>query len=378
MPLPTPSLEAAGNNINSPALYRDKSFEDLVSENQRTGIDGCGNEAWYISHSALKQHWEESEIAKVLDLHQPPIAGCSRTIAESYLRVWSILVFIGRPEFTDDFISANWDDVHLPMDPNSGPYRRVPTPAFTAVLEGFRQSQWPFFPVQFTKDRRMHKRKLDKRCVLPVVYDGTLTDHVAASTTTVVRKVQLQEDCTDFPHRTVVFKEYQMAESREAWTKEVDALEVADNHCEHIVKYFGSFERDVKGVVILEYANGGNLLDILKRNQQPRNLEQTKAFWESLVAILQALDQLHHLRRTAQSKTDQPSRIGCAHRDIKPSNILVFEDQEGSPFKFRLKLANFGATSEIQTILASNSGRQDNDGSRTYCKFPRPELQGPS
>lgn len=200
MPLPTPSLEAAGNNINSPALYRDKSFEDFVSENQRTGIDGCGNEAWYISHSALKQHWEESEIAKVLDSHQPPIAACSRTIAESYLRVWSILVFIGRPEFIDDFISANWDDVHLPMDPNGGPYRGVKTPAFTAVLEGFRQSQWPFFPVQFTKDRMMHKRKLDKRCVLPVVYDGTLTDHVAASTTTVVRKVQLQEDCTDFPH----------------------------------------------------------------------------------------------------------------------------------------------------------------------------------
>lgn len=115
---------------------------------------------------------------------------------------------------------------------------------------------------------------------------------------------------TNLPQRTVVFKEYQMAESREAWTKEVDALVVADNHCEHIVKYFGSFERDGKGVVILEYANGGSLLDILKRNQQPRNLEQTKAFWESLMAILQALDQLHHLRQTAQSKTDQPSRIG--------------------------------------------------------------------
>ncbi len=44
----------------------------------------------------------------------------------------------------------------------------------------------------------MDKRKLDDRLVLPVDNEETLTSPVNALTSTVVRKVTIQDDCTDF------------------------------------------------------------------------------------------------------------------------------------------------------------------------------------
>lgn len=59
-----------------------------------------------------------------------------------------------------------------------------------------------------------------------------------------------------------------------------------------------------------------------------------------------------------------------AHRDIKPANILVFRDEGGGSFDFRLKLADFDRSSRVQRTNGTDTGTQDNDGSHAYCRIP--------
>jgi len=91
----------------------------------------------------------------------------------------------------------------------------------------------------------------------------------------------------------VVFKECQVDEGRRAWENEIDTLIMMGDK-KYVVQYLGSFEQNGKLVIILEYANGGSLLDVFMKDQQPRNADQVTKFWENLVDLLIPLHYLHH------------------------------------------------------------------------------------
>lgn len=105
-------------------------------------------------------------------------------------------------------------------------------------------------------------------------------------------------------------------------------LEVLQAVSEHpgIVTLLDSIETDTHMYFIMEYVDGGPLLDrIVSKGNFSENDARV-----ILRAILQTLDYLNHL--------------GCVHRDIKPENILVDNHSK----KWPVKLTDFGLSAKMQ------------------------------
>ncbi|KAH8882456.1 kinase-like protein [Thozetella sp. PMI_491] len=295
---------------------RNRDFEKYVKQEARRVLTPDRVETWYISKSSLEKYWQDSKFAEVLLEHDPPIPLSEKDIRGSFLRVWSILVWIMRPEYIKDFIEADIDDANLHTQRDVRPHDAIRSPAFDEVLNKFRDYRWHFTPVQFLSDRLLNQRKLDNRTVLPVEYQDTLTPPTPIPTT-LVRRVLILDDCTDFSHQ------------------------------------------NSKLVNILEYANGGSLLDMFMGCQPPQNLHEVGSLWTALLSLCKGIYVLHNIWLSTKG------HVGCAHRDIKPSNILVF--RKNRPYDITLKLTDFDTTSSLQRISKLQHGKQDNNGSRTYC-----------
>ena len=95
----------------------------------------------------------------------------------------------------------------------------------------------------------------------------------------------------------MVFKIYETVEGQRAFTREVDVFEMLEDWASDvIVECFGSFMQRKKSVVMLEYADGGNLETFFTMNQQPKNFEEMERLWTELMKLLRALEFLHALR----------------------------------------------------------------------------------
>ena len=95
------------------------------------------------------------------------------------------------------------------------------------------------------------------------------------------------------------------------------------SQCPYIVSFHGAFYKDHAVHLIMEYMDGGSLLDMLKSVQriEERHLSRIAA------QVLKGLSYLHTER--------------CIiHRDIKPSNILL--NTKGA-----VKIADFGVSGEV-------------------------------
>lgn len=88
----------------------------------------------------------------------------------------------------------------------------------------------------------------------------------------------------------------------------------------NIVKCYGSLSYDGDIHFLLEYANGGDLLEKIFRNKGLSEAETKKV----IIDILNALEYCH-------------SKHIC-HHDLKPENILIFEDEKQTTYK----LADWG------------------------------------
>uniref|UniRef100_A0A8C9Y8H2 Mitogen-activated protein kinase kinase kinase kinase 2 n=1 Tax=Sander lucioperca TaxID=283035 RepID=A0A8C9Y8H2_SANLU len=93
------------------------------------------------------------------------------------------------------------------------------------------------------------------------------------------------------------------------------------SECKHknIVAYFGSYHRNTKLWICMEYCGGGSLQDI---------------YHAQLIIIICFFQGLYHLHET-----------GKMHRDIKGANILLTERGD-------VKLADFGVAAEISASVA--------------------------
>jgi serine/threonine protein kinase len=99
------------------------------------------------------------------------------------------------------------------------------------------------------------------------------------------------------------------------YTAEVKSL--SEIYHPHVINIYEKFTDEKHLYIILEYCEGGSLLDYIKNNKGVE--EQLLLEW--MRQIVEALNKCHSL--------------GISHRDIKPSNLLLNKQN-------RVKLADFG------------------------------------
>ena len=112
-------------------------------------------------------------------------------------------------------------------------------------------------------------------------------------------------------------------QQKEKFKKEARRLRKLQN--EHIVKVHDMFEENGTAYYVMDYVDGENLSERLKRTGKPMSEVEVR---QLLPQILDALKTVHN--------------EGFCHLDIKPSNIML--DKSG-----KVKLIDFGASKQLGT-----------------------------
>jgi hypothetical protein len=100
----------------------------------------------------------------------------------------------------------------------------------------------------------------------------------------------------------VVFKEYQRGDSIAPATYDNEiamyrTLEPGSTAVKNIIAYYGSFKILAKGkhIIMLEYADGGDLFTWFKDVEPPSELEHLKTFWTNFFDLLLGLEAINNL-----------------------------------------------------------------------------------
>ncbi|KAF4498675.1 serine threonine kinase [Fusarium agapanthi] len=305
-------------------------------------------EIGYVSISSLKDYWTNARIHEVVK--SCLIEADIDQIAERFLRIFSLLVQVGRHGDIKTFLERDLDDETFASPGLS--HERM-----TEFSDVFKK-HWSFFPVEF-KSHPSQPQELLSRQILPITYyesfkQGNRRFEAA------LYKVQIGSDYCDLvPKDTpLVFKIYRGVEMRQDYHVETDNYSNLNGKAQHaITKCYGSFsceETDFR-VIILEYASEGSLRSFFRNTHSPLHVEEVRELWVNLVGLLDGLDALH---------TCRDSKPGI-HKDIKPDNILVFPESSESRFNVRFKLADFHVT-EFKLLDREGKMMINNWGSRLY------------
>jgi len=108
--------------------------------------------------------------------------------------------------------------------------------------------------------------------------------------------------------------------------KEIDILKETSS-CANIVRYFGCYLKENTYMIVMEYCEGGSVLDIMKMCKKTLNEEQIQVI---SLHVLQGLKYLHSHR--------------IMHRDLKAGNILLSIDGKA-------KLADFGVSAKLTSTI---------------------------
>lgn len=112
-----------------------------------------------------------------------------------------------------------------------------------------------------------------------------------------------------------------------------ERLVLSNENEEWLPKLYCSFQDEKNLYLVMEYAHGGDLENLMERRQQQRGSGGAALFSEEeakfyIAELILAVERIHQL--------------GYIHRDIKPANILI--DQLG-----HIKLGDLGSCISIDT-----------------------------
>lgn len=117
--------------------------------------------------------------------------------------------------------------------------------------------------------------------------------------------------------------------------EEVDVLMSLRGICPDVVQLLDVYETNQEVQLVLEYCQGGDLFDCIKRRRQKqldKGLPLHGLFTEAEAASL---------TKTMLSLLDVLHARNIVHRDIKPENILLVNEDEGNG-QLQVKLTDFG------------------------------------
>ena len=130
-----------------------------------------------------------------------------------------------------------------------------------------------------------------------------------------------RDDATSFVSVSLEANVHQFEEQKEKFKKE--ALRIRKLNNPHIIKVHDLFEENGTIYYVMDYVDGENLAERLKRTGKPFTKEEVEAI---LLQILDALKTVHEAR--------------IWHLDLKPANIMI--DNSGN-----VTLIDFGASKQL-------------------------------
>jgi hypothetical protein len=159
--LPTdPNLSSHNSSILS-AQFMAYLQDDFVD-----GVNGEGKATPYFPVSALERYLTRSHIDTIMRSWEDSPPDITVKIHTSYLRIFSILVYIGYSDCIRWFISNNLQDSDLPLDESSLQHN-------LSWSNAFLEEQWKFCPFIISADGNF-KRALSSKAILPVTYEKSI------------------------------------------------------------------------------------------------------------------------------------------------------------------------------------------------------------
>ncbi|KAF4448819.1 serine/threonine protein kinase [Fusarium austroafricanum] len=336
------------------------TFRQYVDSQLINGVNGNDETVPFVAPSASRRYWTKRRVSSILESCNPPIYLHLDQGLEDRLQIFSVLVYIGKPDAIANFVDNHeLDDYHFP-------FNREALPFIGGAACEFLEKQWMFFPLIFTSEFTNH-HMFPPQVILPVTYENCLAKESLQQCTMATWKVRTNSECK-LLDENLVFKVLEGTGAQGLCIDEADSYSLLhrSGNEQYVTKYFSSFSFNgiEKSVIVSEYAKGGSLLDMFQTTNVPNTLVERCSLWKGLFSLLEGLDALHDMRK-ASSSTNEP--ISRWHRDIQPRNILVFpEDNRISSFDVRFKLADFGLHKFVEDSLCSDSWTSKEKGNRMY------------
>lgn len=339
---------------------------DGIRNLELSGLNGHGKRVPWVPLEKLCVYWDGERVAEVLShiIPAPPM----KAIREQYLRVFTILVLLNKVNFINEFTSHGLNDEYWPR---SGVYSGWP-PTFSEFFEDFQAMQWKFFPLEFNRhnliDRRIPAdRILPFETVRPIQPIPVQAIHDVTVSEVTIHEPSGRNVREGRRTGKYFLKTYNLSEGDQdsAYRRENAAYTLIEStgSSEHIVKFYGSFQQNGTGNLILEYVGGGTLSNYLRNTLNPQSLHDIYDFWTSVSGLLHGLHKVHQA-------TDAPSpspRHGIIHQDLKLDNILVHKGTSSQHrYSFLTKLIDFGQSSVGTARGAEKLRGKDNYGNATY------------
>ncbi|KAF5713092.1 serine threonine kinase [Fusarium mundagurra] len=312
-----------------------KLLMEYLRDNLIDGVNGEGKAVPYIPISALKTYFTKSHIDTIMrssKVAHPDITTVTADFHTSYLRILSILSYIGYSDSINWFTSNHLQDCDLPLDERNLQHK---PPWFNAFLE----QQWKFCPIIISPDGNF-KRVLPSKTIFPVTYEKLIRGKNEWTDSPRLWQVKVHPG---YSHKLegdlVVFKVYQGTRGHDMYTAETNiyskVLKGTDSAITRTLTGF-SFPESQRSIAVFEHANGGSLIDFFHTNSPPSSNEDILQFWKQILKLIETIAILHEAH--APDKLSKSSS-GLVHQDIKPENILVYSKDEndsisGIDFKF--------------------------------------------
>lgn len=323
-----------------------EAFQKYIKAKQVCGSNSSSSEAKFIQFYALQDYFDANRMGKIFKLLSQPNLG-NEIRRKNYLRVFSILVFIGKAEYITQFIRyPGLDDRHLPfLSPTHPPHNWPPIEEF---YPAFYSAQWQFCPQKFAKEN-LWNVCFEEDHILPIVEKMQMRKGRSA----VIYKIKVLEYYNTLMHldsngwsrpKTFVLKTYFTKDAEKYYQNEVEAFNqmmLPVEHESHIVSLFGAYRHGRTYNILLEHADGGNLMDYFEGITPPSSEEDILQFWSSLFKVIEPIKRIH--------------KLGGSHQNIKPSNILVTSGATSSKYDRNFKLADLG-----MSHFASKTGDKRN------------------
>ncbi|KAI1208377.1 uncharacterized protein F4807DRAFT_149828 [Annulohypoxylon truncatum] len=319
-------------------------FSDFVAQKAKQHVEEFSeNNKSFIPFPILRDYWKIGKIASVLNASNPPLPFCVDTIRDGYIRVFSMLVYCGQVSNLEHFTKHNLHDNVLPLKKRPDEWKG----SFYDNLYGsVSRNQWMFFPLIFTPTN-LEDCHLNPNQVLPIVKLERIThERITQGDAAIIQKMTLDDSSHSLEGRpnqnTFVLKTYHNPRFHRIYENEVNALRTLNNsRSPNVITYYGSFRQNGTCNIILEYANGGDLAEFLKKTPSPKG-DEVIQFWKIMSLCFTGLHCIHHLINSGGNN------LNGIHEDIKPENILLFKGSSGSPYDFVPKIADFGLFTRVR------------------------------